>query len=80
MSSLADLFNVQDLRVLITGGGSGLGLMMAKAFAKNGARGGLACIAVPADVQVTIVGRSESKLASARMEIETLASDIRVNT
>lgn len=41
MSSLDQLFKVEGLHVLITGGGTGLGLMMAKSFARNGARGKL---------------------------------------
>ena len=36
---LSDLFSVKDLCVLVTGGGTGLGLHMATAFANNGAKG-----------------------------------------
>lgn len=39
MFNLTELFNVKGLSVVITGGGTGLGLHMAKAFATNGAKG-----------------------------------------
>ncbi len=45
--------------VLITGGGSGIGLAIAKRFASMGAR-------------TLIVGRSESRLAQAVSEIQSI--------
>ncbi|CAL5866122.1 uncharacterized protein PFLUO_LOCUS329 [Penicillium psychrofluorescens] len=52
----ADLFNVNGLVAVITGGGTGIGLMMAKALAANGAS------------KVFIVGRRFSVLESAAKE------------
>ncbi len=46
--------------ILITGGGSGLGLLMAKAFAMHGAN-------------ISICGRNEEKLEKARKEIAEIA-------
>jgi NAD(P)-dependent dehydrogenase (short-subunit alcohol dehydrogenase family) len=58
-------------RILVTGGGSGLGLSMGKAFVQHGAR-------------VAIVGRSEERLASGAAAIDatgervlTQAADVR---
>jgi len=59
--SLPELFSVQGLSVLVTGGGSGLGLHIAKAFATNGAR-------------VLITGRRQEKLDEAVSEIEPLCN------
>lgn len=58
MSSLeaANLFNVRDLVAVITGGGSGIGLMMTKALALNGAR------------KVYIIGRRKEVLVDAAKE------------
>ena len=58
MSSLdaSSLFNVKDLVAVITGGSSGLGVMMAKALALNGAR------------KVYIVGRREAQLQATAKE------------
>ncbi|KAF7189223.1 Short-chain dehydrogenase/reductase SAT3 [Pseudocercospora fuligena] len=50
------LFSVKGIVVLITGGGTGIGLMMTKAFASNGAH------------KVFIVGRRRDKLESAASE------------
>jgi len=62
---------LQDRTVLVTGGGSGLGLSMAKKFAALGAR-------------VAITGRTEERLAKAAAEIDpsgervlTHAADVR---
>ncbi|KAJ5624278.1 hypothetical protein N7510_000587 [Penicillium lagena] len=52
----ADIFNVNGLVAVITGGGSGIGLMMAKALAANGAS------------KVFIIGRRFSVLESAAKE------------
>ena len=58
MSSLeaANLFNVKDLVAVITGGGTGIGLMMTKALALNGAR------------KVYIIGRRKEVLEAAAKE------------
>ena len=58
MSSLkaSDLFGVENLVVVITGGGTGLGLMAAKALDANGA------------AAVYIVGRRQDKLEAAAKE------------
>lgn len=50
------LFNVKDLVAVVTGGGSGIGLMMAKALALNGAH------------KVYIIGRREVNLQIAAKE------------
>ncbi|KAL8795411.1 MAG: hypothetical protein Q9195_002152 [Heterodermia aff. obscurata] len=47
---IADLFNVDGLVAVITGGGTGIGRMMATALAENGAH------------KVYIIGRREEKL------------------
>ncbi|KAF2149694.1 NAD(P)-binding protein [Myriangium duriaei CBS 260.36] len=49
----ASLFNVQGLIAVVTGGGTGIGLMMAKALAENGAE------------RVYIIGRRADKLQEA---------------
>jgi NADP-dependent 3-hydroxy acid dehydrogenase YdfG len=46
---VADVFNVKDKVTLVTGGGSGIGLMIVQTLAINGAK-------------VYIVGRTEEKL------------------
>lgn len=58
MSSLeaANLFNVKNLVAVITGGGSGIGLMMTKALALNGAH------------KVYIIGRRKEVLDAAAKE------------
>ena len=58
MSSLsaANLFNVNKLVAVITGGGSGIGLMMTKALALNGAN------------KVYIIGRRKEVLEAAALE------------
>ncbi|KAF6223160.1 hypothetical protein HO173_003658 [Letharia columbiana] len=58
MSSLeaANLFNVKDLVAVITGGGSGIGLMMTKTLALNGAH------------KVYIIGRRQEVLDAAAKE------------
>ncbi|OCL05164.1 hypothetical protein AOQ84DRAFT_414170 [Glonium stellatum] len=55
MSSLeaSSLFNVKDMVFVITGGGSGIGAMVAKALGANGA------------AKVYIVGRRLNKLQEA---------------
>jgi len=45
----ADVFNIKDKVALVTGGGSGIGLMITQTLAINGAK-------------VYIVGRTEEKL------------------
>ena len=52
----ANLFGVKDLVAVVTGGGSGIGLMITKALALNGAH------------KVYIVGRRESTLQVATKE------------
>ena len=56
MSSLEDLFGVKGLVAVITGGGSGIGLMAAKALDAHGAKA------------VYIVGRRKEKLEAAAKE------------
>lgn len=46
---LSELFNVKDKVVVVSGGGSGIGLMATQAFAVNGAK-------------VYIIGRTKEKL------------------
>lgn len=55
MSALeaSKLFNVKGLVAVITGGGTGIGLMMAKALAENGA------------AKIYVIGRRENKLNEA---------------
>ncbi|KAL9530272.1 Short-chain dehydrogenase/reductase [Sphaerulina musiva] len=50
------LFSVEGMVVVITGGGTGIGLMMTKAFARNGAS------------KVYIIGRRKEKLSAAVLE------------
>ena len=52
-SPVKDLFGVQGLVALITGGGTGIGWMMAKALAEQGAE------------RIYIVGRRREKLEQA---------------
>lgn len=59
---LTELFNVKDKVVVISGGGSGIGLMAAQAFAVNGAK-------------VYIIGRTKEKLDKVA---ETYGKDIPV--
>jgi NAD(P)-dependent dehydrogenase (short-subunit alcohol dehydrogenase family) len=49
---------LEGKRILVTGGGSGLGLSMSRAFARHGAR-------------VAIVGRSEARLLEGAAEIDS---------
>ncbi len=53
---------LSDKTILITGGGSGLGLAMAKGFAESGAN-------------IAICGRTEEKLQKAVKEIEETAEN-----
>lgn len=55
-----------DKTILITGGGSGLGLSMAKGFVRCGA-------------QIAICGRTEDKLKKAVADIKTINEDSAVN-
>ncbi|KAK9415155.1 hypothetical protein SUNI508_02003 [Seiridium unicorne] len=65
----AQLFNVDGLVAVVTGGGTGIGLMMAKALAENGA------------AAVYIVGRRQDILESAaasigKSSVKTLVCDV----
>lgn len=57
---------LSDKTILITGGGSGLGLAMAKGFAESGAN-------------IAICGRTEEKLQKAVKEIEEVAVNAKTN-
>ncbi|TFK35508.1 hypothetical protein BDQ12DRAFT_688253 [Crucibulum laeve] len=59
--SLPSLFNVKGKIVLVTGGGSGIGKMMATGFAQNGAK-------------VYIAARKEAQLKEAVADISKVAS------
>lgn len=59
--SFADAFSLKDELAVVTGGGSGLGLAMARAFTLAGAR-------------VILVGRREEQLKSAASELGPLAA------
>ena len=52
------LFSIKGKTALVTGGSSGLGLMMAKGLLRNGAR-------------VVITSRSQQKLDKARRELDS---------
>jgi short-subunit dehydrogenase len=56
-------YDLKDKVVLITGGSRGLGLVMARQFAKQGAR-------------LAICARDEAELARARVELETLGAEV----
>ncbi|KXN84485.1 Rhamnolipids biosynthesis 3-oxoacyl-[acyl-carrier-protein] reductase [Leucoagaricus sp. SymC.cos] len=58
--SISSLFNVKDKIVLVTGGGSGIGKMMAAGFAQNGAN-------------VYIAARKEKQLQEAVVDIRKVA-------
>ncbi len=60
-SSFPDVFSLRDETALITGGGTGIGLAMAKSMSAAGAR-------------VVLVGRRESELAAAVQAIGASAS------
>ncbi|PBK62987.1 NAD(P)-binding protein [Armillaria solidipes] len=60
--SLASLFNVKGKIVLVTGGGSGIGKMIAAGFAQNGAK-------------VYIAARKESQLKEAVADLQKSASE-----
>ncbi|KAK0227781.1 hypothetical protein IW262DRAFT_1347149 [Armillaria fumosa] len=60
--SLASLFNVKGKIVLVTGGGSGIGKMIAAGFAQNGAK-------------VYIAARKESQLKEAVADLQKTASE-----
>ena len=64
--SAAQLFTVAGRRVLVTGGGSGIGAMVAEGFAANGAR-------------VTIASRNEKALEETAARIrESTGGDIEI--
>ena len=50
---------LENMNVLVTGGGSGIGLACAKSFYRDGAN-------------VTLMGRSEQRLAEARSALEAI--------
>ncbi|PBK83189.1 NAD(P)-binding protein [Armillaria gallica] len=60
--SLTSLFNVKGKIVLVTGGGSGIGKMIAAGFAQNGAK-------------VYIAARKESQLKEAVTDLQKTASE-----
>ncbi|KAK0455194.1 uncharacterized protein EV420DRAFT_1644841 [Desarmillaria tabescens] len=60
--SLTSLFNVKGKIVLVTGGGSGIGKMIAAGFAQNGAK-------------VYIAARKESQLKEAVADLQKTASE-----
>ena len=62
--SAAQLFTVAGRRVLVTGGGSGIGAMVAEGFAANGAN-------------VTIASRNEKALEETKAEVDALETEKR---
>jgi len=58
-------YNFKDKTVLITGGSRGLGLVLARQFAREGAR-------------LVICARDEEELARARMDLEELSAEVMV--
>src|SRR5215217_3206584 len=64
-STLSHLFeyDLKNKTVLITGGSRGLGLVMAREFAREGAR-------------LAICARDERELEQARIDLETLSAEV----
>ncbi|KAJ2285070.1 hypothetical protein IW141_005939 [Coemansia sp. RSA 355] len=63
---LQTLFSVKDKVVVVTGGGSGIGLMISQGFVKNGSR-------------VYIVARKHNQLTEKLAELEPRSIDVLVN-
>jgi NAD(P)-dependent dehydrogenase (short-subunit alcohol dehydrogenase family) len=72
MSGAAELFDVRDARVVVTGAASGLGLAMAEVMADAGARVTLADL--DADGLERAAGRLEGEVRTAQLDVSDAAA------